>query len=414
MSHGIPDKTEIASFIDRVSLLYITISYNAGSVLLHSLFDGHPQVIAFPRLWGWYNRIYENLDQAIHDGDRAMVDRIINSGLLVPYAPTDPDIPVGEERYSEILLRLFEVYPPTRRRELVALYHLGLALVLGYDTEAIRYVMIHDHTPGGSLFDAIEADFPSPKILMPVRDPRQACVGPIAQSPRLFLRKTLFKGQSLIKNLRKATRDPMDSTGSQSQGGAGPQTFLLPLRKAHSLLWMTLSPRARATAFCAQLNHDALGFFLSHENDDIRVTDLNRLHADGPGCMRKICEWLSIDFDDGLLRSTFLGNTWWGNSSDQQKLSGFEPARAKYNFQDKLPVSYRRELEHFSAHMIRYFGLPAPDSTMPTEKETKRWARLYDRLFKLAQWYSYKATVTDILALDRKFADRTVSPAIVV
>jgi|GEM_PF-5728022 hypothetical protein len=412
MSETKLNKSEIIHFIERVSALYITISYNAGSVLLHSLFDGHPQVIAFPRLWGWYNRIYDNLDQAIRGGQTAMVETIMNSGLLLPYAPTDPDVPIDQERYRRTLQSLLDLHPPTSRRELVALYHLALAIILGYDIKAIRYIILHDHTPGGTLFEQIRADFPDPKIIIPLRDPRQACVGPVGQSSKVFLRKTLFKGQSLVANLKKVARQPMQSKAAAESSPA--RKLLLPFKKATSLLWLALSPRARAVAFCAQLNYDALGFFLRHEHDDMRATDLNQLHAHGPESMQKLCQWLSIDFADGLLHSTFLGNTWWGNSSNQQKLSGFDPRRAAFTFQDKLAPDLLQELEFFSENALRFFGQPSPVTQPPTETEEARLRRIYARLFKIAQWYPYKASIEDILALDRRFANRQLDPRVMV
>ena len=63
----------------------------------------------------------------------------------------------------------------------------------------------------------------------------------------------------------------------------------------------------------------------------IKVVKLEKLHLHNKKTLKKICKFLNISFSKVLLKSTFHGKKWWGDSVSKKFLNGVNP-KFKNNF----------------------------------------------------------------------------------
>ncbi len=93
-----------------------------------------------------------------------------------------------------------------------------------------------------------------------------------------------------------------------------------------------LTPRSMYRNFDTHFNIFNNLFFLRKK---IRVIKLETLHTRSKFTIRRICNFLKIRYSKTLLSSTFHGKKWWGDAVSQKYLSGLNP-KFKNRFDDSL------------------------------------------------------------------------------
>jgi hypothetical protein len=168
----------MALLLEDTPVVFQTLIGHAGSTVLQSLFDGHPEVAMFPGVLSFYCLFHDDsglvqrwkpeLSKALH---HQFQHGSASKGLGQN----------GDERASDISAELLErtvaLLKPqafSRKRLFFAL-HQAMAEIMGQDLGKIRYVWCHEHDAFG-LFTkgvpAATADKLNFRLLVNVRDPR--------------------------------------------------------------------------------------------------------------------------------------------------------------------------------------------------------------------------------------------------
>ena len=71
--------------------------------------------------------------------------------------------------------------------------------------------------------------------------------------------------------------------------------------------------------------------------------------------MIKLCKWLNIDFESSMTKSTVLGQPWYGNSSSNQKISGFDKSKSNKTYKNYLSSDEIQFIETFFDLFITKF-----------------------------------------------------------
>ena len=56
--------------------------------------------------------------------------------------------------------------------------------------------------------------------------------------------------------------------------------------------------------------------------NNIRVVKLERLHKDSKKTLKRICNYLKINYSNSLLKSSYHGKKWWGDAISKKYLNG--------------------------------------------------------------------------------------------
>ena len=257
----------------------------SGSKFFHSLMDGHPQVICFPRklkFCSFWRRVSNNRENPI-----AMIDIFIEmnphffSGTcwykVNKYERADELGPEMNETFSvdiEIfrqkamsLLKDKEISRATMF--LVLHFAYCLATKKQIPEEPLIFYHIHDV--------ALEEEL-------------QACVNDFPRTQVLVM-----------------TRNPLQSLNSVVK-------------------WMEMhnkvSPRTLFGYYSA-IVYDASNLLVRFPDIDIKVLVFEQLHKNSRTILERFCEWTGIEWNDVLLQSTMHGKLWWGNGKNPRK--GFNP-----------------------------------------------------------------------------------------
>ena len=278
----------------------------SGTVFLHSLFDGHPEVLTFPatRLNSFHHRQWPDIASAnsraemarkfvawnpsCFDGRR---DRWLE-GLADLGPNKDTPLFVDEARFEEALLARLPDGPPGKitRREFFLAAHFAYAEARGEDTSKKTLLLYHMHSP--EAYDGVRAaldDFPGMVAIGTVRDPIR----------------------SLASYLRK-NRDVARAWGQADRDEYGRM--------------------ARTGGFNALYRHQLAGW--SELFDRLRIprhtVRLEDLHDRPRASMERLAAWLGIAWDERLLESTWGGLAYWGDQLAVSRQHGFSGAHTRY------------------------------------------------------------------------------------
>jgi hypothetical protein len=285
--------------------LFILATGRSGSAFVHSLFDGHPQVLTYPAIHSLYSPFFHTASLATIDDVIEYVSILTRLGIHFRGAYDEAIGNIGEnndenftldaERFV-LLLRdeLALLGPPLPRRVIVTAIHRAYGRYAGKDPDAMRVMVEHVHSPS-ELAQAL-SDFPDAYCIHTLRDPRPAYYGMIDLCMKAYGH---FKHEFFYKFTKNV--------------------FVLPW---NNLGFPHLPFRAGAYRI-------------------VRIEDLN---ADGERHMREIASWLGIDYDEALAQSTVGGKVCHGNSGTVKSVTGFAGAapparpRAKLGKLDVLRV----------------------------------------------------------------------------
>lgn len=283
----------------------IVASGRSGSIFLHSLFDGHPQVLSYPAVHGLYSPWYsEELVRTPQDAARYLelftrlaihfqgrFDEAI--GRLGPAGDLNFSVP-RREFLALFTEELAGLGAPVSRRKMVLALHTAWGRLRGFDFSRARVLIEHAHNP--AYYSAARSDLPGALTLQTVREPVAGYYGMVD-----FCLKTYghFKREFFFK----FTRD----------------VFLKP--------WLELAPEAARDPAHHRL---------------VRIEDLN---AGGRAAMREIANWVGIEDHDSLEVSTVDGLLCHGNSGRATSITTFSPRAS-------APTRASSPLERIRLHLL--------------------------------------------------------------
>ena len=264
--------------------LLILATGRSGSMFLHSLFDGHPEVVTYPAVHGIYSPFFRaeyvrTVDDAVEY--LSLLTRVhIHFEGRYDEAIGRLDTPGGNfridrERFLPLLREEFGQFsPPFTRRHLVESLHRAYGRYSGQDLSRASLLVEHVHSPS-ELENAL-VDFPDAYCVHTIRDPCNGYYGMIDLCSRAYGH---FKAEFFYKFTKNVFVDP----------------------------WIALA-------------HDSLPG-LPGRYRIVRIEDLN---ARGDHAVDELCEWLGISRHEKLRTSTIGGHICHGNSGRLASIATFK------------------------------------------------------------------------------------------
>jgi Sulfotransferase family len=277
----------------------------SGTVFLHSLFDGHPQVLTFPatRVNSFHHRQWPDIAQAATREE--MVAKFVAwnpscfdgtkdrwfEGLADLGPGKDTPLFVDEERFTRALLARLPDRAPggIRRRDFFVAAHFAYAEARGEDVSNKTLLLYHLHSP--EAYDGIGAaleDFPEMLAIGTVREPLRS------------LASYLRKNRDLARALGQ--EDRAEYAGMVRTGGYNA------LYRHQLSGWSELFDRRQLPRY------------------EVRLEDLH----DAPrATMTRLAAWLGLAWDERLLASTWNGLAYWGDQMAVKRQHGFSGAHTR-------------------------------------------------------------------------------------
>ncbi len=304
-------------------------------MFLHSLFDGHPQVLTFPatRVNSFHHRQWPDIARA-HSREEMVASFVAWNpscfdgtkdrwfeGLADLGPNRDAPLFVDEERFTRALLaRLPDRAPAAiRRRDFFVAAHLAYAEARGEDVSQKTLLLYHLHSP--EAYDGIGAaleDFPEMVAIGTVREP--------VRSLASYLRKNRDLARALGQDERA------EYAGMVRTGGYNAVY-------RHQLAgWSELFDRRPIPRY------------------EVRLEDL---HDNPRSTMTRLAAWLGLAWDERLLASTWNGLAYWGDQMAVKRQHGFSGAHTRYapeKTEEALDALDRYVLEGLLASWRREHG----------------------------------------------------------
>lgn len=152
-----------------------------GSMLLHSLFDNHPSILAYPGILNFYLDIWPAILKNPEDSSTIIETKLVSwVKEMEPYNigqylgdKFDQQITIDCKRISRVTVELLNNKFTNSKKTFLAI-QFSIAQQFKTDIENIKVIYCHEHTsePDDSLIENIVNDWPSCKILCMLRDPR--------------------------------------------------------------------------------------------------------------------------------------------------------------------------------------------------------------------------------------------------
>jgi hypothetical protein len=332
---GGPHRQErVGDFVANINLIVLMTYGRAGSLLIQSLFDSHPNVLTLP----YAGAMFSLIPASINDVNRQIdwfIKRFpiifdtsgggyfgnvkdLGAGNFGPHG--DEDLRVSSKDFKTKLLGIVNEYCTIdsnrhlSRKEFFILVHIAYRLCLrSFNATEIRYIFYHTHTYVHDEWQTMLEDFPELYFIGMTRDPRQDWVS----------WKKIY-----------AWRMQRDA------GSDVPPIFLF-LHEYNNYL-----------KGCYELSNlvERLKY------DHIRIIDLEKLHILNIKAMTHLCSWLNIEFNECLLQSTFNGRQWHGNATNGKRTSSFNPNMTRDAWRNELPDHDRQRICLLMPGSIKYFG----------------------------------------------------------
>lgn len=331
------------SYLDRP--VFITGFGKSGTTLFLSLLDGHPQLVVFPEELHFFREVLYEREKAkaIREdtGFRAFLSNEVVQGWSQGKDWFRDGYPEFDCRKFNLLVKdALEVHKSSK----------DLLLLL-----VKAFAEVDNIGPAGKSHWVSKT--PHEEIFFPV------------------MRKMFGKGCKLVY----IVRDPRDVYTSLSKRKeiARRQT-IQDLRGLISfcVCWQTKVRRV----MCYQKKHQNVGIF---RYEDLLLTTENTL--------RRLCEFLQIDYCEELLQPTRHGKPWRGNSVYSEGFKGLskEPVG---RYQKILDPKRRFFIEHLLSKELISLGYFDSDSMPAFESENypMPWLDYWVTFLKYQRWYFFK------------------------
>jgi hypothetical protein len=346
LSDGLQGQGRVGDIIANTTLIVAMTYGRAGSLLIQSLFDSHPNVLTLPHAGAMYSLIppstidlNRQIDWFIKrfaiifdtsGGGYFGAVKDLGAGNFGPDG--SEDLRVGAEDFKKQLLGIVNEYctvdssRPLSRKEFFILVHIAYGLcVRRFIVTETRYIFYHLHRYVSDEWQSMLEDFPDLYFIGMTRDPRQDWLS--------------WKKIYAWRMQRDASSDL-------------PPVFLL-LHEYDS------------SKDCYELSN--LVERLKH--DHIRIIDLEKLHILNKKAMADLCSWLNIEFNECLLQSTFNGRQWHGNATNGKRTSSLNANMTRDTWRNELPDDDRQILCLLMPGSISYLGYAKEKAATVMESE---------------------------------------------
>ena len=358
-------------------------SGRTGSIFLHSLIDGHPEVTSYPGVYfkGYFHPdVWGKLYKGNEDKDwRILLMKnffmfyaaIFDSTLAldVPGSPfnNSPGYSAGlttlgkdknishkidKNKFGQYMLTYLETYDRMERSTFFKLIHLAYNSTIG-KTNQPSLLFFHIHNPSFVESAQFIKDFPSAKFLQIIRDPIQA------------LESWCTIGNRGI-NVTNKEKDMENK-----------------LATLHNLY----------------LNKFA--FVLNYFNNPIirygketAVIKLEDLKLETEVTLRKLSNWLGIKYDESMKNSSFEGHDYWGISDTTPNIKGF----SKDSINRKVGIFFSEKDKKRILPLMYYFRKNysyTNSSNKDFNKELNEASNQVDELFDFEKTLFSKARDND-------------------
>jgi hypothetical protein len=329
--HDAPHRQEtVGDFVANINLIALMAYGRAGSLLIQSLFDSHPNVLTLP----YAGAMFSLIPASINDLNR-QIDWFIKRFPIIfdtsgggyfgdvkdlgagNFGPDgDEDLRVCSTDFKKKLLGIVNEYCTIdsnrrlSRKEFFILVHIAYGLCLrSFNVTEIRYICYHTHTHVHDEWQTMLEDFPELYFIGMTRDPRQD-----------WLSWKKIYGWRVQRDV--------------------PPIFLV------------LHEYNNYSKGCYELSK----LVERLKDDHIRIIDLEKLHISNIKAMTHLCSWLNIEFNECLLQSTFNGRQWHGNATNGKRTSSLNPNMTRDTWRKELPDHDRKIICSLVPGSIKYFG----------------------------------------------------------
>jgi len=286
-------------FMKRLKVAMITHYQSSGSLYLHSLLDGHPEIITIPGvphldsiINGHFSsaehalEIFNKANPKFYDTSKMTYSDQNSSGLYRLGENADEGIVTNKKLFASFFNKCLSNEKLTPKNIILSLYY-SYEKSHGLELTTKKIVLFHPHEIHRTI--SMHYIFPDSKYLVTIRNPARA----------YYSRLQLMKNKAKARNI------------------------------AHSHVGLLLSD---ANNVYELLQHNML----------MRIVKIEDFAEQSQFILIKLCEFLDIDYNESLKQSTFGSKLYWG-ANPNYKFNKFSNTRHKKT----LPLK-RNELTLFS------------------------------------------------------------------
>lgn len=304
--------------IDQTDVLLIYFWGRSGSYFIQSLLDAHPETLSTPtgalKLFheAWDSQLSRLLQSNPQVGLPDMLDFFMqNYPVLFEASPDttfsnldkmgpnrDQVLRVDGLAFKRAFIGLYEVYVKGRktldRRLFFLLLHWAYELAQGRDIAEKHLLVYQVHRPDLNRANAeVLLDFPQARALGMVREPLRGL--------HSHLRMRVFQAQNMTEQ--------ENERGFSSLNG---ETY-------------DFADTVSEGFYLSAYHHQLTGWkpLLQRYGIELYRQKLEALHAEPEAEMRKLAEWLKINWHPCLLQSSFNGLAFWGDVAAHRPINGF-------------------------------------------------------------------------------------------
>ncbi|MCB1733804.1 MAG: hypothetical protein H6981_04265 [Gammaproteobacteria bacterium] len=312
---------ELLDRLIAAPLTQLFVCGRSGSMVLHALLDGHPEILQVPHTFKFYDFLSShpdfeamsgaNLANAFVDypGHAALFDSL-KSVLLNGRVGISRDVHVliDKTSFRDVMAELLPTEGNDARRILVSVV-LAYSWCIGVDPDSARHIFVHVHHGAWLWPQAVEGpcDFPGIELSQGLGWLRPERLIITARNPVAQIR-------SLEEFVRKAVESPAEWDGWE-------ETYM------------------------RLLVQDWLRVELAQKSGiDVAVVKLENLQADMSGQLDHLCEWMGVAPQSLHLKTpTVFGLPWWGDTYSTPSL--------KLNPPKAIAAPSYRNTKHFFVYL---------------------------------------------------------------
>lgn len=310
----------------RINAFGIQNYGTSGTTLLHSLLDGHPQILQMP---GLLNREFFDVWGKIKNlAPDAAVTAYLDANRHFFEKPAQPDglgldrlgesenlsVLIDRNAFKSELISLLNGNPFTRKNLFISVYIAYAKATGAFSDEPNKFISFPVHSLPADQVLQLQEDFPDLKLVYMIRDPVASFVSSLSHLMALHRRNKVFRFNFLESTCAYMLCDTLRRNDS-------PHRTYGPIKYPFSRF------------------------------EECVAVKLEQLHKEPEITMRALAAWLGLKWDDALLKSTFNGLKWW-NRPESPKISGFGNAIQKSN-RDKR-VEFISNLDAFRISLCTF------------------------------------------------------------
>ena len=256
-------------FMSDLQPILLTHFQPSGLMYLHSLLDGHKEILTIPgvpnieilfnkdlKSAGHALDLFNQANEKFYDTSEMDMAYLNNGGLFRLGENADEGIVTPREEFERFFKKFMDENPLTTQNVILGLYY-AYAKAHNDDLESKKVVLLHPHIHRNTL--ALHRIFPKAKCIVTLRDPERA----------YFSQSNLMRDKARIRNI------PYNHLGLLSADAEN----VMPLVK---------------------------------HNIEMKIVRIEDFAKHSKYILSELCGFMGIEYDGALERSTFCGKKYWG------------------------------------------------------------------------------------------------------